>query len=198
LEGHLAFQDYAVAKWFHHVNALVDTGKEVLNEGLTVATDLEELSTALDDFTTRYQDEKWYDNIVPDCAEKCKVFEGYNFYDHIVAVTSHIYTFQKKGFDARHVVSIKSLATALERNRKLLEALPDKLDQTEQENFQQFYDAERRFKCPKITCMYFSEGFKDAKSRKKHVNIHDRPFQCEVPECLAQECGFANSKDLEK
>ncbi|KAF2658989.1 C2H2 domain-containing protein [Lophiostoma macrostomum CBS 122681] len=198
LEGHLAFQDYAIAKWFHHINALVDAGNDLLNEGPNATADLAELSTALDDFTTRYQDEKWYDALVPDCEEKCKVFEGYMFYDHLVAVTSHIYTFQKKGFDARHVVSIKSLSTALERNRKLLETLPDKLSNPDLATFQQFYDTERRYKCPKITCMYFSEGFRDAKSRKKHVNIHDRPFQCEVPECLATECGFANSKDLEK
>ncbi|KAF2866462.1 hypothetical protein BDV95DRAFT_583928 [Massariosphaeria phaeospora] len=46
--------------------------------------------------------------------------------------------------------------------------------------------------------MYFSEGFKDAKAKKRHINLHDRPFQCEVPDCIGAANGFANSKDLEK
>ena len=198
MSGYLGFEDYAIAKWFHHVSALVEAGAELLQKESNMRADLNELSNALDDFTSRYQEENWHDTIVPECAEKCRAFADHPFYGHLVAVTSHIYTFQKKGFDARHVVSIRSLAAALERNRKLLETLPDKLSQAELQAFQQFYDVDRRFKCPKITCMYFSHGFKDAKSRKKHVNVHDRPYQCEVPECLAQECGFANSKDLEK
>jgi hypothetical protein len=207
MEGYLGFQDYAIAKWFHHVNAFVDAGKDLLKRESEIQPTLseqhrplEELSTALEDFTTRYDDEDWHnpDKIVTECAENCKIFEDQDFYEDLVAVTSHIYTFQKKGFDARHIVSIKSLAAVLERNRTLLEELPPTLNSRELATFKQFYDDERRFKCPKITCKYFSEGFKDAKIRKRHVNIHDRPFNCEVSDCIGAEYGFVNSKDLEK
>jgi hypothetical protein len=204
LDGHFAFQDYAVAKWFYHVNAFVHLGADLLKEGEDVEELLNTMTEALDDFVTRYDEEDWEKGIVPRSKETCKVFEDHPLYEHLVALTSHIYTFQEKGFEARHIVSIKSLATVLERNRKLLEELPkkmkDKHEKHEKELAQlaRFYDVDRRFKCPKITCMYFSEGFKDAKSRKKHVNVHDRPFQCEAPDCLGAECGFANSKDLEK
>lgn len=202
LEGHLAFQDYAVAKWFHHVNAFINSGQLLLSSGLDVSARLEEISIALDDFLTRYDDENWDVGIVPDCREKCKIFANQPFYDNLVAVASHIYTFQKKGFDARHVVSIKSLAAALERNRNLLEELPKKLEKgnntEDMKKYREFYDEERKFKCTKITCIYFSEGFKDAKSRRRHINLHDRPYQCEASDCLATEYGFSNSKDLEK
>ncbi|KAJ4302641.1 hypothetical protein N0V90_001530 [Kalmusia sp. IMI 367209] len=199
LAGHFAFQDYAVAKWFQHVNAFVNTGKDLVADYPKSEELIREMSLAIDGFMDRYHEEKFNesDNIVAECSENCKSFEGFDFYEDLVALTSHIYTFQKKGFEARHRVSIKSLEEALNRNRKLMEETASKLKGQELETFKQFYDNERPYKCTKITCMYFSEGFKDAKSRKRHVNIHDRPFQCEVHDCLGAE-GFANSKDLEK
>jgi hypothetical protein len=197
LQGHFAFQDYAVAKWSHHVNAFINTGKYLLQRGPEGYEHLQEISHAIDEFLCRYNDENFHDSIVNECRENCKVFEGEDFYADLVALTSHIYTFQKKGFEARHKVSIKSLETVLERNRRLLEELPPKLNGTELDIFRQFYDDERRFKCTQITCMYFSEGFKTAKLRKRHVELHLRPYRCEVPDCLGAE-GFANSKDLEK
>jgi hypothetical protein len=197
LEGHFAFQDYAVAKWFHHVNAFISTGKNLLQSSVHGYEHLQEISYAIDEFLSRYSDENFHDSIVDECRENCKVFEGESFYDDLVALTSHIYTFQKKGFEARHKVSIKALEIVLERNRKLLETFSPKSNTNEAEIFGQFYDSERRFKCTQITCVYFSEGFKTAKMRKRHVELHSRPYRCEVPDCLGAE-GFTNSKDLEK
>jgi hypothetical protein len=197
LNGHFAFQDYAVAKWAHHVNAFISTGKDLLQESSHGHERVLEISHAIDEFLTRYNDEEFHGLIVDECRENCKVFEGEDFYNDLVALTSHIYTFQKKGFEARHKVSIKALETVLERNRKLLEDFTPTANSDELEVFRQFYDDERRFKCTQITCMYFSEGFKTVKSRKRHVELHQRPYRCEVTDCLGAE-GFANSKDLER
>jgi hypothetical protein len=196
LNGHFALQDYAIAKWFHHVNAWVNSGGRFLEESTEAESHLVAISNAMDDFMIRY-DEDWETGLVALCKDSCSVFQDRLFFENLVLLTSHIYTFQQKGFEARHKVSIQGLAKALERNRKFLEELPAKLSAEEMGQYRRFYDAERRFKCTKITCMYFSEGFKDAKARKKHVNIHDRPFQCEVLDCIGAE-GFANPKDLEK
>jgi ribosomal protein L37AE/L43A len=197
LRGDFAFQDYAVAKWLYHVNTTVAHGKRFLSEVADVESQLDNLSTALDFFMAQYDDEKWEAGVVEDCRSKCSVFEDYPVFENLLLLTSHIYTFQQKGFEARHKISIKGIATALERSRKVLEELPSKLDPATRTAYERFYDIEKRYKCTKITCRYFSEGFKDAKARKKHVNIHDRPFQCEVSDCLGAE-GFANPKDLEK
>jgi hypothetical protein len=199
LDGQCAFQDYAIAKWFYHVNAWVGSGTRFLEEATDQPTHLQGIPTAIDDFMARYHQEDWASGVVEDCKSKCSVFEKYQFYDGLVQLTSHIYTFQQKGFDARHVISIESLAEALERNRKLLEGFPKtKPSSDEQAAYNTFYDEERRYKCKRITCRYFSEGFKDEKIRKRHVNIHDRPFQCEVSDCLGADIGFVNTKDLEK
>ncbi|KAI4681506.1 hypothetical protein J4E81_009864 [Alternaria sp. BMP 2799] len=200
LDGSIAFQDYAIAKWFHHVNAWVGQGERFLDEANDVAGQLQSIFKAMDDFMTRYGDVDWSNGLVDDCKAKCRVFEHLDLHDHLVGLTSHIYTFQQKGFDAQHKISIEDISKALDRNRKALEIFPkSKPGPTahEKEAYKRFYDEERRFKCTRITCRYFSEGFKDEKARNRHVNIHERPFQCEVPDCLGAE-GFANAKDLER
>jgi predicted RNA-binding Zn-ribbon protein involved in translation (DUF1610 family) len=195
LQGHFAFQDYAVAKWFHHVNAFVSHGPQFLGEAVELDNQLDAFSVAIDEFMERYAEENWDDGLVQDCRNTCSVFEEHSFFESLLLLTSHIYTFQQKGFEARHKISIVSLGTALDRNRKLLEELPMKLTNPEMVAYRRFYDDKRKFKCNKITCRYFSQGFADKKAKKRHIDLHDRPFQCEVNDCLGAE-GFANEKDL--
>lgn len=200
LDGLMAFQDYAIAKWFHHVNAWVASGTMFLQEAIDQPARLEGIFKAMDEFMMHYSEVDWENGIVEDCKAQCKVFEHLTLYEHILLLTSHIYTFQRKGFEARHKISMRDLSIALDRNRQILEEFPkSKPSPTADEKtaYNMFYDEERRFKCTRVTCRYFSEGFKDDKSRNRHVNIHERPYQCEIPDCLGAE-GFANQKDLEK
>jgi hypothetical protein len=194
LKGHFAFQDYAVAKWFHHVNAFVNNGQRFLDEAIDSDGQLTMLSGAIDEFMSRYEEVDWDNGRVQNCTSTCKVFESHLLHENLLLLTSHIYTFQQKGFEARHKISIKSLNTALERNRKLLEETKD-ISKPEMAAYSRFYDEKKRFKCTKITCRYFSQGFTDAKAKKRHIGIHERPYQCEVSDCLGAE-GFANEKDL--
>ncbi|KAJ4407348.1 hypothetical protein N0V91_003932 [Didymella pomorum] len=199
LNGHLAFQDYAVAKWYHHVNAFISSGPKFMKESTSRDRYLEDMCIAVKDFMSQYSDANWSQGLVEACRTNCTSFEGLPVHNGLLLLTSHIYTVQKKGFDARHEVSIKSLAEALQRNRELLEKLPASKQFTKEDlaRYSRYYDSERLFKCTKITCRYFSEGFKDSKARKKHVNIHERPFHCEVLDCLGAE-GFTNHGDLQR
>ena len=200
LDGSLAFQDYAIAKWFHHINAWVANGTKFLEEAQDQVALLAGIFNAMEDFMTRYSEIDWSKGLVDDCKTKCRVFEHLGLYEHVVQLTSHIYTFQQKGFDASHKISIGDLSEALDRNRKMLEEFHKaKPGPTAEEKiaYSKFYNEKRRYKCTRITCRYFSEGFKDEKSRKRHVNIHERPYQCEIPDCVGAE-GFVNAKDLEK
>lgn len=196
LEGYFAFQDYAVAKWSHHVTAWLKCGSKFLQESPDKEAKLDTISIAIDDFMARYDEEDWESGLLEFCKQDCAVFEEYSsLYENLVLLISHISTFQK--FESRHKISIKSLATAFERNRKVLEDFPEKAYPNKLLLYKQFYDHENLYKCNKITCRYFSDGFKDAKARKRHVDIHDRPYQCEVTDCVGSE-GFANPKDLER
>lgn len=200
LDGFLAFQDYAVSMWFHHVMAFVNSAEDFLAR-CGQNDRLESLAQALDEFMAKYSEEDWGSGLVEVCKAKCCLFEHFSFGENLTLLTSHVYTFQERGFDAHHKISILSLEKILKQNRKLLEELPAKLgkekDQASIEAYSEFYDAERLYKCNRITCRYFSDGFSDKKSRKHHVNIHDRPFHCEVRDCLGAE-GFAKDSDLRK
>lgn len=196
LEGHLAFQDYAIAKWFYHVNAFVKSGPEFLREKRNLKGNLEALSQALVNFSERFQ-EQLGSSVVEDCTKSCRAFESLDLHDYLLDITSHIYMHQKKGFDARHKISIKDLDEALVRNRKLLEDLPTHLKPDDLDRFRRFHDEQRRFKCDRITCRLFFEGFKNAKDRNKHVKFHTRPYYCDVTDCLGAE-GFVNQADLNK
>jgi hypothetical protein len=196
LVGHLSFQDYAVAKWAHHLRAVVGFGQEILSKQEENFASLAELESALDDFTNRYEEETLLQDNLATAIDACGAFQRSIIYDNLLSLWSHISRHEQKGPKARNEVSLQSLAEALTRNREVLEKLPARSSH-HSPNLNELY-GENLFKCPKVTCHYFHEGFKDEKSRKAHINRHDRPFLCTVDDCLGVESGFSSNKDLEK
>lgn len=190
--GYFAFQDYAIAKWFHHFRAMTEYGKILCPGDSETKVALAEINGAIDDFTYYYE-EILQENVVEGSKKACEAFEECSFYDTLLLIWSHIYRHQDRDFEARNDVSIKALSEALTRNRKLIEDLTYK---KKKRDLSTFY-GEKQFKCPKITCFYFHEGLKDAESRDAHINRHDRPFNCTSPDCSVAEFGFASGKDLE-
>jgi Zinc finger, C2H2 type len=198
LKGYFAFQDYAIAKWFHHFLAMVDEGKDLLSGGDDNQAALEEVGLALDDFANSYEEDILHEVTDSKSEEACRAFNGCGFYDTLLSVWSHIYRHQNKGYEARNDVSIKALSKSLTSSRKLIEGLPSSDKYSGQlQNLDSFY-GEKRYKCTKLNCFYFHEGFKDAKSRDTHINRHDRPFNCDVPDCSIAEFGLSSNKDLER
>ena len=209
IKGYFAFQDYAIVNWSHHVYATVEAGQQLLAPNLDTQIAIEELKdaqnaiqeleVALNEFTKCYEDDIFQEMIVESSEKACEAFNQCNFYTSLQSVWSHIYRHQEKGFDARNDVSIKSLSEALIRNRKLLEDLTASTNCSfgRPKNLDSFY-GDKLFKCPKLTCFYFHEGFKDVIGRVLHVNRHNRPFQCTFPDCSSAEFGFRSSRELEK
>jgi Zinc finger, C2H2 type len=199
MKGYLAFQDYAIANWLHHFSAVVRAGQLLLAADSHVKDTIHDLECALDEFVSNYEDEILQDAVVNPSEEACEAFRGYNLYNSLQLVWSHICQHWEKGFKARDDVSLKYLSEALARNRRLLEDLPSSANYSfsNQEDLDSFY-GDKRYKCPKLTCFYFHEGFKDFSSREKHINRHDRPFGCTFPDCEVAEFGFESSKDLGK
>ena len=204
--GYLAFQDYAVAKGLHHLLEMVRTGDNIDPTDSDTAAALQEVDPTLNDFLEIYETEVVDEH--EDVSEQaCKAFDAYSFYENLCCVWNHVHRHQQKDFAARNQVSIPTLSKALTRNRKLLEDLPkgpssgESFTKHEQERIEEslntFY-GRRRYKCPKVTCFFFHEGFKDAKTRDQHVHRHDRPFLCTYPDCGGGDFGFASKKDLDK
>jgi hypothetical protein len=54
------------------------------------------------------------------------------------------------------------------------------------------------FKCPRIYCYHYHQGFRTAEERKLHVNRHERPFLCMVSGCRMGVFGCVTQGDLKK
>ena len=160
---------------------------------------MEELGNALNEFTENFEEEFHPEAIMLTSEKACKAFQQRNFHASLQLVRSHVDQHQNKGLEARNNVSLEILGKTFTRNRALLEELTSSTNcsSNRQKDLESFY-GDKRYKCPKLTCFYFHEGFKDAKCRDLHKNRHDRPFQCTFPNCTMVEFGFRSSKELEK
>lgn len=52
------------------------------------------------------------------------------------------------------------------------------------------------FKCPRINCYYYHQGFRTAEQRNRHVIRHERPFLCMVSGCPREVFGCVKQVDL--
>lgn len=197
--GQFAFQDYALANWFHHFRRVLADGHDTpLRSGdPCILTALEQSAADLEDALTVFVAEYGLadEELLSSATSTCADFEGSKFYKQMMCAWSHLARHDQKGPDVRNHSSIPALGDALIRNRKIIEDLstPDDGNLTK-------YYGEKRFKCPKVTCFYFHEGFKDVSIRDQHINRHDRPFVCSAGEesCNVQVFGFTSNKDLER
>jgi hypothetical protein len=188
--GQFAFQDYALAQWFHHLYAVVNNGYGLLEDNTAPTGLAEELREALEDFVNTW--ELAQDPILDATHDTCSKFVRAPFHADLIYICNHLRQHERKDSLSKNNISITLLAEALLRNRKMIEEMgpgPDELSE--------FY-GDKRYKCPRLTCFYFHEGFDNIATRDQHINRHDRPFVCTAAVCNVQEFGFTSNKDLEK
>jgi len=198
-EGTLAFQDYAAAKWFDHVRAVINITPNVFTTNTDCRDALEEMGVSLEDFANLFEEDVLKDSVLDEAEHDCQSFRSFDFHISLLYVCNHIHYHLKKGSESRNDISLQSLKEAFFRNRQLLEELsPRNATSTSEstETLTMFY-GKQVFKCPKTTCFYFHEGFSDAKSRDQHINRHDRPYLCAFPDCSIAVFGFASQRSRE-
>jgi hypothetical protein len=88
-----------------------------------------------------------------------------------------------------------------EVTRKIREALEstgsDSLSEIEKERLQRFYGM-NWFKCPRVSCIYYYQGFRTANQLEHHTNKHTRPYQCTVVGCHMAIFGCTTKDELRK
>ncbi|KAK5636188.1 hypothetical protein RRF57_011900 [Xylaria bambusicola] len=188
-QGYYAFQDYALAKWGHHLEAVIKAGPHELGHNVDY------LSQALFQFVSVYHDEL---SIPVDAEERtlraredCREFVGYAFHKHLVAVWAHFSHQQLAHFKERNKLSLPSLRSSLKQTRGILETVG-----TQNEIHELYGDF--LFKCDRLTCDYFYEGFETKEGRDNHLRRHDRPYHCPKPGCSVVAFGFSTNKDRDK
>lgn len=198
--GFLSFQEYAVSKWFHHLQTLIEKCGQFLSEnGGSEAQ--QNLLEALDEFMGLYQEglfmrntdeERWK----RDAADDCKAYENLPLFEHLRDLWAHVRMQQQtQDMKERDKIGIPELLAAVERNRGAMEAMAK--DQKSLSQLDKYY-GRNHYKCPRLTCPYFYEGFETQQDREKHLRRHDRPFRCVVGDCDQKIFGFTSNTQLEK
>lgn len=178
-----------------HVKSMVDTnlGLMIRNPASPkVDNQLIRIRHVLGRFIQFYEASFPDDNIQQQTQQDCEAFWQLPFHTDLVRTWQHIRLEQSKDLVARNNVSIATLKEALERNRRLLEKLS-----TEDRDLSSIY-GDCIFRCPKVLCFFFHEGFKTAQARENHVNRHERPFHCTIENCTTEGLGLASESALRR
>jgi hypothetical protein len=198
-EGWLSLQDYAVSKWFQHLSALAKIFNE---EGFEVRDSIEALESLYNSmflFAERYEDDLSHEIIHDGVEADYTKLADQPVHEDLVKVMSHVTRYMERGPKFRNEICIESLRKAFERNRELIEKLSDEATKHSSNRAALLkYYGPKRFKCSFITCIDFYEGFTTAKTRDKHVDKHNRPWICDVPNCTSINFGFTSNKELDK
>jgi DNA-directed RNA polymerase subunit RPC12/RpoP len=210
LGGCFGFADYAVAKWMEHFDRVSGQASCLANpdqfERHEVA--MQELCEAANEFSTTYSDDLDIDRTKADRSQAdvklnpqlCQVLN--EFEDGTICFQSlwtHVVRHRQRGFAKQNEISLNKLENAIVTIRKKIEDISsDKFLTEERRDMLWLFYGRRPFKCSKITCFYFHEGFTDARIRNDHIQRHDRPFHCDVPDCTAAEFGFGSKRDLDQ
>ena len=90
------------------------------------------------------------------------------------------------------------LSQVTERIRSVLENMRSQpLPKADLEKLHQFYGT-NWFKCPRVNCYYYHQGFRAADQREHHVQRHERPFLCVVNGCHMEIFGCTTEDELKK
>ncbi|KAH6895917.1 hypothetical protein B0T10DRAFT_603504 [Thelonectria olida] len=208
-KGYYAFQDYAISEWFEHLKGVIRNSTDIFygpSKGLDYRL---KISGALQSFYTQFrtdletvsqeQRDQEADGIA-EATRDCAAFAQLEFYQPLLGIWKHVLMHHKRHTKKQSQVSIKDLGDALKGIRKVLERLVPQLDEKDpiqpQRTLREFY-GHNIFKCTRVTCAFFYEGFESEESRKLHDARHDRSFLCEAPECMYATFGFSSSRDRE-
>lgn len=124
-------------------------------------------------------------------------FSGLPFYGNLVILWNHIYTHQKDTYDVRNTVGITQLDKALRENRRTLEENFTPSSEAWLNDTIEDYYGPNLFKCKRVLCKFFYQGYDRKKDRETHDARHDRPYRCPL-NCTLAPNGFSSNKDREK
>src|SRR3569833_616449 len=215
-DGYYAFQDYAVSKWAHHLETLIQRGPSLYDAPEIGLDCRRRVSQTLSKFVEFYRpgllaeperpknagpSQEQHRNPEDDAARFCADFrDQQTFYNDLLLVWSHILKHQQADLKSRSTVSIKELSESFSKIREVLENLKPARSARPSgasDHIVKLYGS-NFVKCDRLTCDYFYEGFGSRSELDKHLARHDRPFPCRVKGCNMVNFGFLSNKDRER
>jgi len=181
--------DYAVTYWVRHLEASLTSLEKEDPEVLDISDSLENfIALHYTNPATRFP-------ISQGNASRLRCLEDtscYNELQQAVISTRKQLTFygemNKTEIALDLVDAVEEIRTVLER-LILANQAPEKLEKHYGSNL---------FKCSKLSCKFFSNGFSTAEQRDQHLGKHLRPFRCTVAGCPNETIGLPTERELQK
>lgn len=189
--GFYGFMDYAVASWIRHVEKGVDGKSEndQSDPGITGLT--ESLEVFLDIHFVPTVSETRLPPVSKGNERRLKVFETQAFFSTLQQVVILLrkelnFHGQMKDFE----VSL-DLTETVSRIRTVLEGVyVESLSNKPLNDTLISVYGSKVFKCSRLSCRFFYDGFNTAAERDRHHDRHEKPFRCMVLGCLFYSVGF--------
>ncbi|KAN0113190.1 NACHT domain containing protein [Hyaloscypha variabilis] len=191
-DGSFAFQDYAVAHWTDHLLALLESPNDTSRNQ---QIDERETSGAFIIFADRFAADLVDISVGGTSFLDSDQFRSLTCFPIISALWRHAKTSKALVDNRCDEVNLPSLGRILKQNRKALEDLAKNRGETATLTY--FYGP-HWFKCSRLSCYFFHEGFNSESSRQDHYDRHDRPFRCDQEDCPGAAIGFGSLKELDK
>ncbi|KFA81095.1 hypothetical protein S40288_00970 [Stachybotrys chartarum IBT 40288] len=190
--GYYAFQDYATAKWEAHLMTAiekVDSLDQTDRQRLTMT-----LSRFVEVFETDLNSEIISAEVENLAVQDCRATENCEFHHYLLVIRRHRLNHERREIKVRNLVSFKTLREGMEKSRSAIRAMAE--DGTPSAKIKGLY-GEGLWKCERVTCPYFHEGYDTETSLEQHKNRHIRPFIC-PQNCSFTPFGFSTSRDMER
>ncbi|KAF3764220.1 hypothetical protein M406DRAFT_339885 [Cryphonectria parasitica EP155] len=193
LAGYYGFMEYAVACWLRHLEAWARENEEGDPE-------IDGLAEALEVFLGTHLLPAMSKQAVPVSKGNERTLEPFQKYDFFQDLQRAVIQLRKEltffgemkdretPLDLTNIVS--RLRTRIENVYTDLAAL------NETKRLVEIYGP-NLFKCSRLSCRYFYDGFATAFERDRHLDRHERPFRCTVLGCLSYSMGFDTQKKLD-
>lgn len=196
--GFYAFMDYAVACWLRHVEQVVDSKSK--NEGDDPKIDdlAESLGTFLDIHSVPEALVKKLTTVSKGNERRLKAFEHQPFFSQLQQVVTLLrkeLTFY--GQIKQSEVALDLTETVTRVRTVLEEGHTKSLNNQHSDGMTDMYGL-KVFKCSRLSCRYFYDGFATAQVRDQHRYRHERPFRCTVIGCVFYSVGFDTIENAQK
>ncbi|KAI1321681.1 hypothetical protein F5Y16DRAFT_416784 [Xylariaceae sp. FL0255] len=187
--GIYSFHDYASACWAMHLKE----GVSKLEIGAELAQLLEITETFIERHWSSTHQALKDTKKVQKALESMETSESF---DRIVQAVSWANRQSSDHGRGPHPDEALDLSSITSRIRSVLEEMVHSRPTNEGKEVLQSFYGSRLFKCPRVNCIYYYQGFDTFAKREHHLNKHNRPFLCYFSGCQYEVSGHATEKEL--
>ena len=189
-----AFAEYAVCFWAYHLESGVqDLDEQKLDQSQFISECLETFLDA--QWVSR---DKAY-SISNTLNEHLGILSHHMYYDKICQAVAAAKSWLRPTWRGPADNDILALSHTIGRLRTVHERLVSSASLTKETKdlILQYYGP-NHYKCPRLNCQFFQQGFATKAQREQHTSKHERSFTCLEYGCPYSVIGFTTMKDLEE